>query len=338
MRKRRVLLMVREDLIPPRSLDGLDDKQVYAIRTEYDVQHELLDFGHELEVVGIDDDLTPLREAVHTFKPHVVFNLLEEFARSERHMAYLLGYLELVRQPYTGCNPVGMMLSADKGLQRKILRNHRVRIPEFHVFRMGRRIRRPKKLTFPLIVKSATVHGSVGISQASIVTSDEKLQERIEFVHQSIGTDALVEQYIAGRELYVGVLGNQRLQTFPPQELNFEKLPEGTHLIATEKAKWDVTYQKRIGLNSAQAKDLDEPTRRRIDSMCKRAYKALSQSGYARLDLRLADDGKVYLIESNPNCDLAHDDEFAEGAKAAGMDYSTLIQRILSRGERRAWS
>src|SRR5690606_15796431 len=159
---------------------------------------------------------------------------------------------------YTGCNPRGLMLAHDKALTKMVLRYHRIRVPNFAVLPLGRKVRRPSKLQFPLLVKSLTEEGSVGIAQASIVHDDEKLAERVDFVHRHLGTHAIAEEYIDGRELYVGVLGNQRLQTLPIWELHFPKLREDAPRIATGKVKWDYKYQKKIGIRSSRARNLPE--------------------------------------------------------------------------------
>ncbi len=325
--------MTREDLVPPETLDGLSEAQVERIKTDYDVVFELRHLGHEVEVVGLEDELAPLDEAIGRFKPHVVFNLLEEFARSQAKMAYVLGYLELIGQAYTGCNPAGMLFSTNKALQRRLLRRARVRAPEYAVFRMARAIKRPKRLEFPLIVKSATAHGSVGISQASVVYDDAALAERVAFVHESIGTDAIAESYIDGREIYVGMLGNRRLRTLPVVEMEFENLTPGALRIATERVKRSPKYQERTGMDIGAA-GLEPEVERRVVSQCKRAYRALGQTGYARMDLRLREDGRAFLMESNPNPQLSQEDEMALGAKLDGMGYARLLERIVSLGLR----
>ena len=160
--------------------------------------------------------------------------------------------------PYTGCNPRGLMLARDKALSKTLLAYHRIPVPEFAVFRVGRAIQRPKRLKFPAIVKSLTQESSIGIAQASVVEDEDKLRERVRFIHHKVGTDAIVERYIEGRELYVGVLGNLKLQVFPVWELKFAKLPEDRWRIATERVKWSGSYQKKYGITSGPASDLPE--------------------------------------------------------------------------------
>ena len=237
-----------------------------------------------------------------------------------------------MRVPYTGCNSRGLVLARDKSLTKKILAYHRVPVPDFVVVPRGRAIRRPRRLGFPLIVKSLTLDASIGISQASVVGDDARLEERVRFIHESIGTPALVEEYVEGRELYVGILGNQRLQVLPTWELDFSGLPEEARHIATERLKWSLTYQKKHGIMSGDAKELPEPLVRSIGRLCKRVYRSLMLSGYARIDLRLAEDGRVVVLEANPNPQLAYGEDFAEAAEAAGVHYGPLLERIMTLG------
>jgi D-alanine-D-alanine ligase len=238
----------------------------------------------------------------------------------------------MIRQRYTGCNPYGLMLTHNKAVAKKILRHHRVRVPEFAVFpRRRRRVKKPARLKFPLFVKSATEHGSVGISQASVVYDEEKLWDRIAFVHDQLLTDALVEEYIDGREIYVGVMGNKQLRTFTPWELHFKNLPEGAPRVATSKVKWDLKYQKERGVDT-RAAELSADLARRIEHTCKRVYRLFEQTGYARLDLRVTDDERIYVLESNPNPQLEYGEDFAESAEATGVSYTELLQRIITLG------
>lgn len=332
MRPRRVLMLVHEDYVPPETTKGADPKEIDRCKLEYDVWVALNELGHDVHLSGVSDDLGVIRESMQRFKPHIVFNLLEHFHGLEVYVPYLLGYLEIVRQPYTGCNPRGLLLTHSKALTKKILSHHRIPVPDFAVFPKGHRIRKPQRMTFPLIVKSTTAHGSVGIAQASIVHDEERLRDRVSFVHEQLQTDAIAEQFIEGRELYVGLIGNKRLLTFPVWEMIFDKLPNGAIPIATDKVKHDPEYRLKSGIRTQQAEDLPEGIEQRINRLCKRVYRILGQSGYARMDLRLTPEGKVYLIESNPNPELAHDEDFAESSYRTGMTYNDLVQRIVQLG------
>jgi D-alanine-D-alanine ligase len=243
-----------------------------------------------------------------------------------------------MRIPYTGCNPRGLMLARGKALSKKLLAYHRIPVPAFTVFPMRRKIRRPGRLRFPLIVKSISEDASRGIAQASLVEADDKLAERVAFVHEKIGTDAIAEQYIEGRELYVGVLGNDRLRVLPVWELEFGNMAEGTSRIATEKVKHDIGYQERRGIDHGPAKKLAPELRTRIQQLAKRICRTLEIDGYSRVDFRLSAEGVPYFLEANPNPEIARIEEFAEAARHDGLKYPDLLQRILALGISRARS
>jgi D-alanine-D-alanine ligase len=298
---------------------------------EFDVVTNLRARGHELMLIEVHDDLTPIRQALDEFKPKVAFNLLEAFDDVVVFDQNVVSYLELLRVPYTGCNPRGMTLSRDKALARKLLAYHRIPHPDFTVVPVGRKPVLPRRLTYPLIVKSLTYEASAGISQASVVANEEQLSRRVRFIHDSLLTPAIVEQYVDGRELYVGVLGNHRLRVFPVWEMTFDKMQGDNWRIATERVKWNVNYQKRHGIDTAEAV-LPAESAARIQHIAKRAYRALELSGYARIDFRLDAAGQPYVIEANPNPQLAREEDFAQSAAKAGVDYPTLLERIMSLG------
>ena len=330
-RRLRILALMDETLVPPEEI-GDDDLSAVSWKTEFDVTSTLRELGHEVVNLGLGSDLAPIRTAIEEHAPHVVFNLIEDFHDIPIYDQNVVAYLELLRVPYTGCNPRGLTLARDKAISKKLLSYHRIPVPEFVVFRRGRRRRRPARLAFPLIVKSLTHEGSAGIAQTSVVENDEKLAERVAFVHERLGADAIAERYIEGRELYVGVLGNQRLEVLPVWELSFSRLPLIAPRIATEKIKWDRAYQKKVGVRTGRARDLSDAQVNQIQRLCKRIYRTLEITGYARIDLRLAPDGRVYVLEANPNPQLAYGEDFAESAERAGISYEQLLQRIVSLG------
>ena len=332
--KLRVLALVHRHLIPPDTVPEGTDITSEPWRTEYDVASTLRAMGHEVQVLGVHDDLGEIRRIATEWKPHIAFNLLEGFDDITIFDMNVVSFLELLKMPYTGCNSRGLLLARDKSLSKKLLAYHRIAVPEFEVFRAGRPIRRPKRLPFPLIVKSLTQEASIGISQASVVDSDEKLKERVTFIHESIGTAALVEQYIDGRELYVGILGNQSLQALPVWELFFTNMPADAKRIATDRVKWSVKYQKKYGIGSGPAKDLPEADCEKIQHLCKRTFRALELSGFARIDLRLDETGKAWVLEANANPQIAKGEDFVDSAAKVGLSYETVLQRILNLGMR----
>ena len=333
MKKLRVLALMHDYMVPPDDISGHDLATV-KWKTEFDVASTLEDIGHDVRKLGVKDDLGLIRQAIDDFQPHIAFNLMEAFHEVGVFDMNVVSYLELLRLPYTGCNPRGMVLSRDKALSKKLMAYHRIRVPEFTVFKRGLAIKRPRKLKFPVIVKSLTQEASIGISQASVVEDDSKLRERVQFVHESIGTDAIAERFIDGRELYVGVAGNERLQVFPIWEINLSKLPDGAHRIATDRVKWNVEYQKKHKIETNAATDLSETLSEQIQRVSKRVYRALEMSGYARMDFRLDAHGNFFVMEANANPQLAFGEDFAESAERAGISYEDLLQRILNFGLR----
>jgi D-alanine-D-alanine ligase len=330
-KKLRVTVLMHEDLIPPETLDGIENKEKELWRTEYDVVSTLRLMGHEVWPVGVRSELSVIREALEEHTPHVAFNLLEEFDGYPLFDQHVVSYLELRKQKYTGCNPRGLTLARDKALTKKILTYHRISVPRFTVFPINRRTALPKRLRYPLFVKSLSDEGSVGISQASIVRDADKLIERVEFIHRQNQTAAIAEEYIEGREIYVGVIGNQKLQTYTPWELVMKSLPEGAANIATGKVKWDLQYQKKIGLETRPA-ELEPQAEKEFERLSKRIYRILGLSGYARIDYRLTGDGRMYVLEVNPNPQVAHHEDFSDSAEHRGVPYEALLQKIMTLG------
>jgi D-alanine-D-alanine ligase len=338
MKRLRVLVLLHPDLMPPESSKGYSEQEINVWKTEYDVVNTLRAAGHDVRPLGVHDELKPIRDEIDGWKPHVVFSLLEQFRGEVIYDHNVASYLELTRVPYTGCNPRGLMLARGKDLSKTLVHYHRIAVPAFAVFPMRRKVRRPKRLALPLIVKSLSEDASYGISQASVVDTDDKLAERVTFIHERIGTAAIAEQYVEGRELYVGVLGNDRLRALPVWELQFGNLAQGAWPIATEKVKHDPDYQERRGILHTPAKDLAPELCTRIQRTAKRIYRTLELDGYARIDFRLSADGIAYFLEANPNPEIAESQEFAAAALHDGLAYSDLLQRILALGMRRAAS
>jgi D-alanine-D-alanine ligase len=316
------------DLVPPDSLDGHSEKEIFEWKTEYDVVSTLRAAGHDVKPLGVQDELKPIRYQIENWKPHVVFNLLEQFHGETAYDQNVASFLELMRVPYTGCNPRGLMLARGKALAKKLLHYHRIPTPAFAVFPKGRKIRRPARLGFPLIVKSISEDASRGIAQASLVDSDEKLAERVTFVHEKIATDAIAEQYIEGRELYVGVLGNDKPEALPVVELDLSKLPEGTPKIAGSEVKWEEETEAYKRTKPFFPDDLEEGVITKLHETAVQAFTALQLRDYGRIDFRLAKDGTVHVLEVNPNPYLHPTAEFSMAAKKSGRSYIETIREI----------
>jgi D-alanine-D-alanine ligase len=333
VKRLRVLVLVHHDLIPPDTLEGQPADAIQPWRTEYDVVQGLRKLGHQVQVLGISHDLLPIRRTAEAWRPDVVFNLLVEFQDVGAFQVHVVSYLELLGLRFTGCNSRGVLLSRDKALAKKILRYHRIPTPSFVTFTMGRAVKHIPRIAFPLIVKSVDEDASLGVAQASLVRTPEQLAERVAFVHRHVQSDAIVEEFVQGRELTLSILGHERLQAFPCWELHFGDLTEGGAAIATARVKWDAAYQKARGIRTAAA-ELSPALALRIARLGKRAFRALELSGFARLDLRLTEDERVFVIEANANPDLRTDEDFACSAAHAGVGYAALLQRIVGLAER----
>jgi len=333
MKKLRILQLVDRDLVPPEHYEG-DDYTGEPWKAEYDVLLTLREQGHEVRTLGVVRNVDLIERTVREWRPHISFNMLEDVYGVIPYDQNMVSYLELLGLAYTGCNPLGLQLSRDKSLTKKLVAYHNIRTPKFIVCRPGRKVRRPTRLGFPLIVKVLVQDASAGISQQSIVENDDALRERVAFIHEQFDSEAIVEEFVRGREFYVGVFGNTRLDVLPPWELIVENKREDAPLIATHKMKWDANYQKKLGVVTRRAENLPNGLEARIVRMSRRIYRILRLSGYARLDFRLSEDGHPYLIEANPNPQLAFGEDFAESAEHAGLPYGKLLQRILSLGLR----
>ena len=329
--KLRLLVLLSQELMPPETIPDGVEKEKQPWRTEYDVITTLKSMGHDVYPVGLASDLAVIAKAREEHKPQIAFNLLEDFEGQALFDQHVVSYLELLKQAYTGCNPRGLTLAHDKALTKKILSYHRIAVPGFAVFPVGQKVVRPQRLKLPLFVKSVVEEGSVGISQASVVNDDTKLAERVEFIHRQTNNHAIAEQYIEGREIYVGVIGNRKLQTYTPWELVINNLPEGALNIATGRLKWNPAYQKKVGLVTKPA-DLSPELERDLKLLSKRIYRHLCLSGYARLDYRLTNNGKFYLLEANPNPQIAINEDFADSAAHSGLKYPQLLQKIITLG------
>ncbi|TAJ75772.1 ATP-grasp domain-containing protein [bacterium] len=314
---------------PPADQDFSQELKTEDWKAEANVLNALKRLGHEVRSLGVFDEPGLILEEVKTHPPDVVFNLTEHFNNRSAYDQNVASLLEMLGVRYTGSGPTGLTLCKNKGMTKEILAYHRIRFPAYAIFPPGATIRRPKRLAFPLFIKPLQEEASYGISQDSFVENDEAFEERVRFIHERMNQEALAEEYIEGRELYVSILGNQQLQVFPIREVIFSEVPEGRPRFSTFKAKWDEAYRQRWGIQNIFAQPLPEGVAERIAKICKKVYRVLRIRGYGRIDLRIAPDGDIVILEANPNPNLAADDEFAQSALKAGLTYEGLIQRIL---------
>ncbi len=334
--KKKLKVLVLFDGVQPTPIDADLSKEMKTEEweTEANVMAALKELGHTAEHLAIFDEVDLVRQKLESFQPDVLFNLVEQFKNNPGFDQNIVSLLEMQGVPFTGCGSTGLILCKHKGISKKILAHHGIPIPNFVVIPRGQRIGGPGKLKFPILVKPVKEEASYGISRASFVQNDDQFRERISFVHEKYSGDAIAEEYIEGREIYVSIMGNTRLTVFPMRELIFREVPPNEPRIATYKAKWDEKYRKRWGLEGQFAEKLDSALVKEIEKMCKDIYRLLTIDGYARIDLRLTADNKPYFIEANPNPHLAADEDFAQSALKAGLKYPQLIQSIIGLGMR----
>lgn len=332
--KKKLKILALFDAIAPTTMDQdlTKELQTEDWKTEANVLAALQELGHATEYLAIFDDLNLLKQKLEIFQPDIIFNLADQFRNNRAFDQGIAAFLELHGLPFTGCGSTGLTLCKHKAISKKILGYHRIHVPEFTVIARGKRCTRPARLKFPILVKPLKEEASYGISQASFVETDEQFKERVQFIHTSHDCDVIAEEYIAGRELYVSVLGNHKLDVFPIRELVFREVPPDEPKIATYRAKWDEEYRKKWGLQNQFAEGIEPGLEKNIQQTAKRIYRLLTIDGYARVDFRVTPQNEIYFIEANPNPHLAADEDFAQSALKAGLAYPQLIARIIRTG------
>ena len=332
--KKKLKVLVLFDGVQPTPIDAdlSEEMKTEDWQTEANVMAALTELGHTAEHLAIFDDVDLVRQKIESFQPDVLFNLVEQFKNNPGFDQNIVSFFEMQGLPFTGCGSTGLTLCKHKGISKKILHYHGIHVPNFVVIPRGQRTGRPKQLKFPILVKPVKEEASYGISRASFVETDESFRDRVSFIHEKYNSDAIAEEYIEGRELYVSIMGSVKLTVFPIRELIFREVPPNEPRIATYKAKWDEKYRKRWGLKGQFTENLDPALVSGIEKTCKEIYRLLTIDGYARIDLRLTPDNKAYFIEANPNPHLASDEDFAESAGKAGLKYPQLIEKIIRLG------
>lgn len=319
----------------PRAVGPDETLTIKALReqedrpTEADVLTALGKLGHQVETLAVYDDAFAAVKKVRDWAPDVVFNLCESFLNERSHEPNIAALLELLRVPYTGAGPDSIFLCKDKELAKTVLVYHRIKVPRFVVSRKRAPRRTLRRFSFPAFVKPLGEDSSDGIAKASFGRNEKDTIERTRFLHEKLGCDVMIEEYVEGRELYVGVLGNHKMSVLPARELFFGNLPETEPRFATFRAKWDDAYRSKWNIRNGPAAPLPAAIEKSLPEFVRRVSTPLKMRGIGRLDLRLTPDGELVFIEANPNPSLERSDDFASSAAAAGIDYETLIQRIL---------
>ncbi len=298
-------------------------------KAEKDVRNTLVKLGHEVIPFGIFDDIEPFLKIVREQKPDLVFNMSEAFSGKRDFEPNLTALMQLVGVPFTGAGPMSLQLCKDKGLTKIILGYHQIRTPKFVVAKKSRPIESLKKFQFPAFIKPLQLESSEGISQVSYAENEKETLARVKFIHERLGVDAIIEEFIDGRDVYVSILGNEKLSVFPPRELFFKQVPDDEPKFATFRSKWDAEYRKKWGIDSGWVAAMPESTERKLGNICKKIYRLLQIQGFGRIDLRIKED-KIYFIEANPNPSIAKKEDYALSAGKAGVEYDELIAKIVS--------
>ncbi|MFC1808667.1 ATP-grasp domain-containing protein [Candidatus Omnitrophota bacterium] len=327
---KRILLTC--DVNQAQAFDFNDAFKAEDWKAEKDCYNALRTLGHEVERIAIYDDIRPLIEKTQELKPDVIFNQCDHFNGISGHDRNIAAFYELLNVPYTGSSPAALMLCKNKALTKELLTTHRIKVPQHTVFKRDHKFTVSKRMRFPQIIKPLSDEASYGISNASIVTNIDETKERIRYIHETVKSDAICEQYIEGIELYVSILGNHRLRVFPFRQLTFPE-DQGAPQIATYNVKWNKEFRKKWNIRYEFARLKDEALEKKIARISKRIYRILHLQGYGRLDLRVTSEGQVYVIEANPNPYLAREEDFALSAKKAGFTYEKLIDKIIQYAE-----
>jgi D-alanine-D-alanine ligase len=300
----------------------LDKKEV-----EDEVAETLGKLGHDASLHVLDGSVKSLH-AIARIDCDMIFNLAESFGGNDTADYCIAAYMELLDKKFTGSGSHGLLYGQDKAAAKKLLEFHGIHTPVFARSFRGR-LDFSHDLEFPVIVKPAREDGSIGIEFSSVVTSIRELMERIDWLHANFDSPVLIEEFVEGRELYVGVLGNEHPEALPVIELDLSKLPEGTPRIAGAEVKWGKGTRAYRDTKSAIAEGLPDETITTLQQTAIGVYQALELRDYARIDMRLRPDGRVAVIEANPNPWLASKAEFAMAARKSGRNYTQLIEEIL---------
>ena len=288
--------------------------------------------GHAVQSLPVDDAVAPMVAELTAAAPDIVFNLAESFGGKSALESNVAALLNLLGLRYTGSSPTGLLLAGDKSLTKQLLSFHGIRTPEFATVFRGA-VDWAGDIAFPLIVKPPQEDASLGITTSSVVNDLRELFTRIDELQSEFQQPVLVEQFIEGREFYVGVLGNANARALPVIELDFSGFPAGVPRIASWAAKWGDdgagSGEQYAGTRSVFPTDLASELVERMQQVAIDAFHALRLRDYARIDLRVSDGGEIFVIEVNPNCYLERESEFARAAAAGEIDYDALIARIV---------
>ncbi len=327
---KKVLVILHPSLNPANAgVIKKIDRDKHSWMCEYDVINTLKDLGHKVYVQEVEFDLGPIKQAIEKYKPDIVFNLLEQLNNEAVMDSNIVAYLETLGMAYTGCSSKALMIARDKALSKKIFSYHGILTPRFEIYPLKSKRKIKSTLSFPLIVKCLNEEASLGISKSSIVSNNLELAKRVGFIHKRFQTHALVEEFIEGKEFFVGILGTNKIKTLPAWELVYKNIKDPEKEIYSENAKFNESYRLRHGIKSQKA-NISDHLEKKLKSISREVYKALKLDSYARVDFRVTKESQIYVLEANSNPNLAIDDEFALSAIHQGIRYEELIQKLIN--------
>ena len=299
---------------------------------ERDVYYALKEIGYQVKMLGLSHNINPLIETIESFNPDIVFSLCESFRNQRSLSAKVVSLLELIGIPYTGASSENLISCQNKETSKRLLSSYNILVPKHYRYKTGGPLNH--SIPWPRIVKPIDLEASEGINQKSLVYNDHQCNKQAQKIIHKYNCSALIEEFIAGKEFYVGILGNQKYEVLHPIEIKFKKASSQDMKFVTWRAKWDKKYRRKWGISSHRAESIDPVVYQNLIKTSKKIYKTLNLQGYARIDLRVSNN-QIYFLEANPNPAIAKADDFALGAKYNNICYIELIEKIIKLGLKR---
>lgn len=336
MAKLKILLLIDITAPPPPNHDY---KEWFAAE---DWTHEarllrvLKELGHDASLFGLYDNIDELLETLKKDPPDLIFNQCEAIHKDRRFEPHVASLLEMLGIPFTGAGSEAIQLCKNKALTKKILAYHGIRIPAFMVSEQLKPLKSIKDIPFPVFVKPLALEGSEGIALSSFAENEKDALDRVAQIQSKYECDVIIEEFVQGKELYVGVLGNRQLTVLPTRELYFgdaQDVDEPT--FATFKVKWDDVYRAKRKIMNRMARGVSDEVTTQLESRSKEIYRILKIQGLGRMDFRLTPSNELVFLEANPNPSIVRDDDFSLAAEKHGLSYAELIERIIALGVER---
>ena len=328
MLKKKLKILVIYEKLPLKNFQIKNYLSLDDWESENNIIDALGNLGHKVILHGIYDDISSFIKLVKKEKPHIVFNLCETFNQNRSLEPNISGLCELLNVPYTGADPLTLSLCKDKGLQKKILSYHQIKVPNFVILEKSTSTDILDQISFPAVVKLLTFEASEGICNNSYVRNKQSCLKRVKYLISKFKTKVIVEEFIDGSEVYISLIGQKSVDAYQPVELCFENYPDKKPRLATYRVKWDKTYRKKWGLKVVKWEQ-NKTQETILKNYCKNIFRILNLSGYVRFDLRIKTSNEIYFIEANPNPAIARTDEFFMSINLGGVGYEKMVEKIL---------